>query len=689
LLLKFFFVDLALICKRKIDLHSDECICTWKNEFAGGRMELFPFSRENKETALKSKKSNQDFLKEYQSGHYREARNRANEMLIYCRKNKYLPGMCQALINLGRIESYYLQFSSAIEYFLKAKKLSDKTDFILVKANTHENLGVCYAQSGNLKKGLDFILKSLEYNPDNARTVSNAGNIYMQMGKLEKALNCFQQSLELHSSISDKSPISFTIANIGQIYYMQKKYDESRAKYSEALQVGLQEENERLICTSYLGLTVLNIAVNEYDKALELNELALKSARKHDINFLIEECLLTYSDLYKQKGEFKTALHYKELFQQERERLLQNETAHKLQLLQQRHSVDLDERDLREKKLEKSCSSLSEKYKQLQSAYAEASGIGELGLFSDVMRNIVSIAEKFHADRNVPVLIEGETGTGKEIIARIIHHGKSKASSPFVVINCAAISPTLFESELFGYEEGAFTGSRKRGMAGKFEMAQGGSLFLDEIGELPLDMQPKLLRALQHKEIYRIGGSHPIKLDVRIICATNRDLKEEMNEHRFRRDLFYRLNTGRIFIPPLSERKEEIGPLAQMFLMKFAQEKKRDFHYIEKDSIKLLEDYHWVGNVRELENCIERVVLLYNDQSLQPHHLNFLEFDEDLQHNHNDKYIHINLPTDGYLLTEINKQIVTKVLKLHEGNKTSAAKYLGVSRNTILNILKR
>jgi len=321
-----------------------------------------------------------------------------------------------------------------------------------------------------------------------------------------------------------------------------------------------------------------------------------------------------------------------------------------------------------------------------RSAYAEVIGIGKIGIFSDTMRSIVAMAEQFHGDRSVPVLIEGETGTGKEIVARLVHYGHEAVTTPFVSINCSALSPGLFESELFGYEGGAFTGAKSAGMMGKLESANGGTIFLDEIGDIPPEQQPKLLRAIEEREIYRVGGVKKIHLDVRFVCATNRDLKRLVREGHFRSDLFYRLNTGSIYIPPLRERQEEIALLAQLFLEHYAEQKKRRFRYVGKDSLRILERYPWPGNVRELENTIERIVLIYDGIEVTPDHLRFLSSDSAPipdQDFPDGNSITITLPPDRFSPDVAEAKILKKALSMFNGNKTRTAQYLGMSLSTL------
>jgi len=227
---------------------------------------------------------------------------------------------------------------------------------------------------------------------------------------------------------------------------------------------------------------------------------------------------------------------------------------------------------------------------------------------SRALRKVLEMARGV-ARTNSTVLLRGESGTGKELIARYIHRESNRADGPFVSLNCAAFPETLLESELFGYEKGAFTGavSRKKG---KFELAHGGTLFLDEVGDIPLTTQIKLLRVLQEREFIRLGGEEPIRIDVRIIAATNQNLEQLITEKRFREDFYYRLNVFPIVIPPLRERREDIPILAEHFVRIYAKEAKKHIVGISREGVDSLLRYPWPGNVRELENVIERAIIL-------------------------------------------------------------------------------
>jgi two-component system response regulator AtoC len=348
-----------------------------------------------------------------------------------------------------------------------------------------------------------------------------------------------------------------------------------------------------------------------------------------------------------------------------------------------------------ESQVSKAASEVREKYELIKSAYSKIVGIGNIGIFSQKMREIRDMAEKLHQDPSLPVLIEGETGTGKEVVARLIHYGQGDVTTPFISINCTAIPSNLFETELFGYEGGAFTDAKKKGAIGKFELAQGGTIFLDEIGDLPMEIQPKLLRVLEEKAIYRVGGLKKINLDIRVICATNQNLHQKVKQGRFREDLFYRLNVAYIRVPPLRERKEAIAPLAQLFLTRYAETKNRRFRFLHRDVVRILEEYPWPGNIRELQNTIERAVLLYDDIEIRPEYIRFLtDTDNETPFPGAETGTSvlepgkIRLPADKLDLKSVEEEIVKKALVKFKGNKTKAAEYLGLTRSSLRSRLK-
>jgi len=294
---------------------------------------------------------------------------------------------------------------------------------------------------------------------------------------------------------------------------------------------------------------------------------------------------------------------------------------------------------------------------------------------SKTMKNIISFTKKVSNSPST-ILLEGESGTGKEVMAQAIHNYSSRKDNGFVAINCAAIPETLMESELFGYDEGAFTGAKKGGQPGKFELANGGTLFLDEIGEMKPDMQVKLLRAIQESAIMRVGGDKVISIDVRIITATNKNLKQEVDEGNFRLDLFYRLNVIPIELPPLRERKEDIPPLIKHFLSKKSRLLKKSKPNIKFTTQQELLEYDWPGNIRELENHIEKLVNLNGEFPLVK------AKDTKTSEEKTEKKLKKE-ETITFTLEEVEKKTIIKTLTLMNGNISKTAKALGIGRNTL------
>ncbi len=290
---------------------------------------------------------------------------------------------------------------------------------------------------------------------------------------------------------------------------------------------------------------------------------------------------------------------------------------------------------------------------------------------SQKMMEVLKAIEKV-APSDSTVLITGEAGTGKELVARALHRNSPRSSKPFVVVNCPAIQPTLIESEIFGHERGAFTGAVARKI-GRMEKADGGTLFLDEIGDITYEVQAKLLRAIQEREFERVGGTKPIKVDVRFIAATNQDLDEAVREGRFRKDLFYRLNVVNIHLPPLRERKEDIPLLVEHFLRHYSAAGKQGIQ-ISDEAMELMVNYHWPGNVRELQNFIERAILFMESDIIRPEHL-----PREIKSNGLPASMLEDLIRPGTTLKEMEKALILRTLEEVQGNRTKAAKLLGIS----------
>jgi len=315
----------------------------------------------------------------------------------------------------------------------------------------------------------------------------------------------------------------------------------------------------------------------------------------------------------------------------------------------------------------------------------EILGEGEIIGKSKAIKEVMELARKV-APEDTTVLLQGETGTGKELVARAIHKLSPRKNGPYVVVNCAAIPENLLESELFGHRKGAFTGALKD-KKGRIEIADGGTLFLDEIGSLSLPLQAKLLRFLETKEIQPLGSEDTFRVDVRVIAATNQDLRKRVEEGNFREDLFYRLNVFPIYIPPLRERKEDIPLLANYFLKLYSKKMNKKIEKIDDGAMELLLKYSWPGNVRELRNIIERIMSLNDDQEIRYHHLP-VEIQK-YKSTGAEKMIQQTLQSEEWpTLKELEEKYIQNVLEYTGMNKSKAAKILGIHPSSLFRKLK-
>ncbi len=314
-----------------------------------------------------------------------------------------------------------------------------------------------------------------------------------------------------------------------------------------------------------------------------------------------------------------------------------------------------------------------------EQVYAE-NGFKEIVGQSEAIKKVFYLLRKI-LNTDVTVLITGESGTGKELIAFVLHYYSPRREMPFIKINCAAIPEMLLESELFGYEKGAFTGALSS-KPGKFELAHKGTIFLDEIGEMPLSTQAKLLRVLQEREFERLGGTKTIKVDVRLIASSNRDLWEAVQKNEFREDLYFRLNVVNIHLPPLRDRKEDLPLLVEHFIKKFNKKFNKEVTGVSQQTLALLYQYPWPGNVRELENCIERAVLLSPGNLITPEELPpqiLGQFEKESFHSKNLDEV----------IQEVEKKMIVDALRKAQGIQAKAAKILGINERSLWHRVKK
>jgi PAS domain S-box-containing protein len=339
------------------------------------------------------------------------------------------------------------------------------------------------------------------------------------------------------------------------------------------------------------------------------------------------------------------------------------------------------ERDITEivrlnQKLNHASSQVQELQNQLTRIAAGRNPFASIKGHNQRLMDLINMAKKV-AGTNAIVLIRGESGTGKELFARAIHEASPRAEKPFVVVNCAAIPATLFESEVFGYEAGAFTGANKRGKTGVFETANGGTLFLDEVAELPLDLQVKLLRVLQNQVFYRVGGSTPVKIDVRFITATHRNLEEMLQKGQFREDLYYRLNVVTLEVPPLRDRREDIPELVYQFIQEYSQIYDKHITKIEPEVMSLLLTFTWPGNVRELKNVIERMVILTEGNVITE------EFIPPVLRKQSGGRVLSSSVGLVSVTEQTERELIERTLKQTNGNRSQTARMLGIPRSTL------
>jgi two-component system response regulator AtoC len=324
--------------------------------------------------------------------------------------------------------------------------------------------------------------------------------------------------------------------------------------------------------------------------------------------------------------------------------------------------------------------SLIEENRYLRSEILKEYGFGEIIGNTPVMEGVFEVIKKV-ANSRATVLVQGESGTGKELVARAIHYNSTRANAPFIKVNCAALPENLLESELFGHEKGAFTGAVTR-RSGRFELAHRGTLLLDEISEIPLGLQAKLLRVLQEREFERVGGATPIKVDVRIVATTNRNLDEEIEAKRFREDLFFRLNVIPITLPPLRERNGDIPLLAAHFVDRYCRENNRAPKTISPEALEMMSSYPWPGNVREVQNVIERAVVLDADEVIGAEHISLRPIGA------GDDADEI-VDAVGSTVSVMERRLILKTLKALGGNRGRTAEMLQISVRTLRNKLNQ
>jgi transcriptional regulator with PAS, ATPase and Fis domain len=585
----------------------------------------------------------------------------------------------------GKLDSHYNKYDCAFENYKSALKVAQNMTDSKIFARAYNSIGRWFGKLHNYAKSKENFLLALQYDNSSSSVLNNLGLIEVLTGNPDAALSYYKQSLELCLREKKYTNAIINLYNTAEIYFQKSLYSDALNRLDFAIEICNENEIDKLLNNLY-GLKA-NCLVREgkIEEAKSVFNPIINELNETDNLMESLDFLRSVSEFLYEIGDYKNAYEYYTKLNKIHEKM---SVRHATQLLSDTlENFQIEKKELIQynKELRKKSEQFKQKFENIKNNYSNLMNFGSLGAYSKEFREIVLKADSLHVNRNIPVLIEGETGTGKDVVAKIIHFGKEWSNLPFVPINCAAIPETLIDSELFGYEKGAFTNANKKGALGKLELASSGTIFFDEVGDLPLSVQAKLLRVLQERQMYRVGGTKLINIDIRVVCATNQNLAKKVEQGLFREDLYYRLNGSYINIPPLRKRRDEIVPLATMFLLDYSKKKNKKFRNISDEAADLMLQYSWKGNVRELKSVIERAALLYDSENLEVEHLDInLETDEV---NSSSKYFEI--PKDGIDFGELESQLIQRIYRDTGNNVMQTAKILKISRNKVYRNVKK
>ncbi len=609
------------------------------------------------------------------------------------------------------------------------KELDDAVNFCPYCGISTKNIdsayvkGVHYFCEGEYKKALEEFLKARKLNPNDPELIKDCGHTYLHSGNPEKAYSNYSKALEINNKFPDAhfniailllnrrklnealfhlekiqknqihlvkgkyylgllySSIDNFLAEvnfyIGLVHKENGDYEKSVKYFENATNLNkYQFPAHHNLADVYLKLKLYQKAIIKYKEVLALEPLGGDLLETHNNlgiayyeNGQLEDAIREFNwVLMREPGNPNAVYNLDQIY--EKEGIYRKPLEHK-------GLIDYTEVATPIFELAKGID-----VKEIEDSFVDKDTLQIIGR-SRVMKSVVRTA-RIAAASNSTVLITGENGTGKELIARVIYLNSMRKDKPLITVNCTTLPEGLLESELFGHEKGAFTGAYSKKI-GRFELANQGTIFLDEIGELTPKLQVKLLRILQEKEFERVGGTETIKVDVRIIAATNRNLNKLIAEELFREDLYYRLNVIPIYIPPLRERKEDIPLLIEHFQRRYLKKSSLGDYKILEDELNLLMEYHWPGNVRELENIIERACVMGTQISALKDEITRAKRKEDTPSPETEE----SIPEDGLSLEELEKQYILKTLKKTHNNHKLTAQLLGINPSTLWRKLKK
>ncbi|MCD4818030.1 MAG: sigma 54-interacting transcriptional regulator [Candidatus Cloacimonetes bacterium] len=634
----------------------------------------------------------------YWLGNYSKALEFYNRALNLFDEKKDKAQIAALLEMIGMLKKELGDLSGALEFLLKALKKKEQLGNAISIGTSFLNIGVIYYSLKNNKNAEEFYQKALnsyqevDHKHGIAQSLTNMGNVFTRNKNFKRALDCYEQALEISEMLNDKFTIGNILNNMGRIYQKKEENVKALELYLQALKIKQDLGNSEGIILCLLSIGNVQIKTGEYNKALKNFRQSLELARKNNNKINICKNYKFISDVYEKMENYKKANENLKLYLELNNEIYNEESQKKIAEMQTKYETEKKEKEAeiyrlknielgkKNKKIKKQKEILQKanedlrkseiKYNIVTAELNKNIGMKLIGN-SDSMNKIKELINVICHTDNTNILIIGESGTGKEIVAKQIHQLSKRQKNNFYGVNSSAIPESLFESEFFGHEKNAFTGANNTHI-GWFEVANSGTLFLDEIGTMSLDQQVKLLRVLEERKIVRIGSHKEIPIDIRIISATNIDLYKKVNLHKFRDDLYHRLSTFVIQIPPLRQRKEDIPLLLEHFVKIFGTLMNKRINKIEKNVSKALTGYDFPGNVRELKNIVERAIIVSDSSTLKLKHFAIPQCED-------------TIPTDSEIITlaEMEKDLLLRALHKTGFNKNQAAKLLGVERRVV------
>ncbi len=639
----------------------------------------------------------------YYSGEYSKAITMKLDAIDYYKANKMSSDLSREYNTISVFYRSLGDMRKSIDFCLKSLKIKEQLKDKNGISTALINLGVFYKEMNEKSQALQYYQKALKLKKElgDQKGVSiilnNIGNILLEESKLAKAEKYFQDSYQIKKQIDDNEGMIHILQNISTIHVQKGNYEKALVHLNTALKMAEKIGSKQRKHSIFQAIGEVYINMNKYEKA----ETILMEAQQYFAENGVKNALLENyqfcSELYEKQADFKRANSYLHKYTCLKEEIFSEENAKKIAEMQTKYETEKKEKEAeiyrlknielksKNKAIQQQKKDLEESLKKLQESEIRYDFVSSelnknikttlIGQ-SEAIINIIDLISTVARSTNTNVLITGESGTGKEIIARRIHESSSRNKHNFFAVNCSAIPDSLFESQFFGHEKNAFTGADQRKI-GWFEIADKSTLFLDEIGTMTWQQQAKLLRALEERKIVRVGSHQEIPVDVRIISATNTMLLEKVNDKKFRNDLYHRLATFVIQIPPLRDRKEDIPLLLDHFIGIHSQNFNKKVNKIEKNIIQALQDYDFPGNIRELRNMVERAILVMNSSTLRLKDFIIPEGNSIASNNQ-------ILP-----LEELEKQQIINALKATDFNKTKTAELLNVHRKVIERRIKK